>query len=447
MTAEDLSESDRKRKAYYHFDRHAVGYRERFGEITKEMQTKCPVAWSDTYGGHWVVSGHQEVFDIARRVDVVSNDHDPEGKRRGYQGVTIPCTFLTQSGFLEMDPPEQRHYRQALNPYLSPAAAARWKPLTDEVVRATIDEIIETGSIDFAHDLANIVPAVLTLAIAGLPIADWPLYCEPIHALVATPFGSPERPELTQKMYEIITNLAAAVAHGRQQARPGLIDALINANINGKALDDKEIIAALVLILIGGLDTTAALTAHALEYLGERPAERARLSKERDTLLDPATEEFLRFFTPASGDARTIRADCEIAGTRFREGERVWLSWAMANRDPSVFPDPDVIDLARAGNRHASFGLGIHRCMGSNVARMTFKAMLTAVLDRLPDYVIDPNATVHYETIGVVQGMLHLQARFTPGPRVGPLLAETLAALQRTCDEQRLADPVTRTVR
>jgi cytochrome P450 len=167
------------------------------------------------------------------------------------------------------------------------------------------------------------------------------------------------------------------------------------------------------------------------------------LSRERDTLLDSATEEFLRFYTPAPGDGRTISADCEIAGTQFKEGERLWLSWAMANRDPGVFPEPDSIDMARKGNRHTSFGLGIHRCIGSNVARMTFKTMVTAVLDRMPDYVINPGATVHYETVGVIQGMQHLSASFTPGKRLGKGLAETLDVLQTACDEQRLAEPVT----
>ena len=161
------------------------------------------------------------------------------------------------------------------------------------------------------------------------------------------------------------------------------------------------------------------------------------------TLLDSATEEFLRFYTPAPGDGRTISADCEIAGTTFKEGERLWLSWAMANRDPALFENPHEIDLARTGNRHHSFGLGIHRCIGSNVARMVFKQMLTAVLDRMPDYQCDPAGAVHYETIGVIQGMQHLPATFTPGPRVGAGLDETIEAMQKVCDEQRLAEPVT----
>jgi hypothetical protein len=115
----------------------------------------------------------------------------------------------------------------------------------------------------------------------------------------------------------------------------------------------------------------------------------------------------------------------------------------MANRDPEVFENPHEIDMERRGNRHYSFGLGVHRCIGSNMARMVFKRMLVAVLDRMPDFQCDPDGAVHYDTIGVIQGMRHLSADFTPGPRLGAGLAETLDKLQQACDEQRVAEPVT----
>lgn len=269
MTVEDHDETARKAKRY-HYDRHAPDYRYHFEEITQELHQKCPVAWTDTYGGHWVASGHQEVFDIARRADVLSNDHDLTGERRGYKGISIPTPETQQyrGGFLEMDPPEQRHYRQALNPYLSPAAVARWTPVVDELVRASLDEKIESGSIDFVDDLANIVPAVLTLAMMGLPLKDWPIYCEPAHAAVYTPPDSPDMPRVRQQSIE----------------------------------------------------------------------------------------------------------------------------------------------------------------MGM----------------RMPDYVCDLAGAVHYPTIGVIQGMQHLPATFTPGPRLGMSLDETLDVLQQACDEQGLAEPVTK---
>jgi cytochrome P450 len=197
------------------------------------------------------------------------------------------------------------------------------------------------------------------------------------------------------------------------------------------------------LLIGGGFDTTTALTAHALEWLSQHPDERARLSRDRDTLLNSATEELLRYFTPAPGDARTVSEDMELGGIILREGERLWLSWAMANRDPAVFSDPDEVVLDRKGNRHFSFGLGVHRCIGSNVARTVFKSMLTAVLDRMPDYKCSAEGTVHYDSIGVIQGLRHLPATFTPGKRLGPGVEATVDKLQRICEGQGLARPIT----
>ncbi|HUN30468.1 MAG TPA: cytochrome P450 [Trebonia sp.] len=435
---------DRK-KNRYHFDRHTPEYRHEFEAITADMQSQCPLAWTDTYDGHWVAAGHHEVFELARSAENLSNDHDVNNERRGYQGITIPSPKENahQGGFLEMDPPGQRHYRQALNPYLSPAAVQRWVPVADELVRACLDEKVESGSIDFVDDLANIVPAILTLAMMGIPLADYEAFVEPAHASVYTPPGSPEWDHVVEMMMGAYGNLYNNLQAVKASPRPGLIDALLGATIDGKKPDDMELLGVLMLLIGGGFDTTTALTAHALEWLGEHPDQRTRLSAERAALLDSATEEFLRFYTPAPGDGRTIAQDCVIAGQAFAEGERLWLSWAMANRDPSVFPNPNDIDLTRQGNRHASFGLGIHRCIGSNMARMVFKRMLMAVLDRMPDYACDPAGAVHYDTIGVIQGMKKLPATFTPGPRLGPGLAETIEAMQQVVTEQGIAEPVT----
>jgi cytochrome P450 len=444
VSTEPVTDDAERKKNRYHFDRHTPEYRERFGEITAEMLDKCPVAWSDTYQGHWVAAGHPEVFELARSAEYLSNDHDPAGQRRGYKGISIPSPETGfRGGFLEMDPPEQRHYRQLLNPYLSPAAVARWTPLVDELVRASLNEKVESGRIDFVDDLANIVPAVLTLGMLGVPLKNWDIYVEPVHASVYTPPNSPDMARIQASRIAMRDDMMAQLAHIRANPRPGLIDALARAEINGTVPPDFELLGIIALLIGGGFDTTTALTSHALEWLSQHPDQRARLSAERDTLLNPATEEFLRFFAPAPGDGRTIAADCEIAGQQFKEGERLWLSWAMSNRDPDVFPNPNEVDLARTGNRHHSFGLGIHRCIGSNVARMVFKRMVIAVLDRLPDYVCDPAGAEHYQTIGIIQGMKHLPATFTPGPRIGDGLDETIARLQVICDQQRLADPVT----
>lgn len=281
----------------------------------------------------------------------------------------------------------------------------------------------------------------------GLDLKKWKVYSEPTHASVYTPpEHSPDRAKINEQHREMgIDLLTNMFAMKENPPKPGLINALLQLRIDGEPAPDMEILGNLGLIIGGGFDTTTALTAHALEWLGEHPEQRELLSRERADLLNPATEEFLRFFTPAPGDGRTFSADVEVEGTRFKEGERLWISWAMANRDPAVFENPNTIVMDRKGNRHFSFGIGVHRCVGSNVARTVFKSMLTAVLDRMPDYVCDPEGTVHYDSIGVIQGMRNLPATFTPpGRRRGPPgLDETLENLQRICDEQELARPIT----
>jgi cytochrome P450 len=437
------ADSDRKKNRYY-FDRHSSDYRLQFEKITEEMHSKCPMAWSDTYQGHWVAAGSNEVFELAR-CPAVSNHHDLTGETP-FKGISIPYAKRVsgvRGGILEMDDPEHRTYRNVLNPYLSPAAVKRWEPFVREIVRAALDEKIESGQIDFVDDLANIVPAVLTLAMMGIPLKKWAMYSEPTHAAVYTPEDSPDIDRVIAMHREMGLDMVNNMIEIREKPRPGLVNALLQARIDGEPAPDIEILGNLGLIIGGGFDTTTALTAHSLEWLSEHPEERELLSSKRETLLDPATEEFLRYFTPAPGDGRTISEDVEVEGTRFKAGERLWISWAMANRDPSVFEAPNQVVLDRKGNRHFSFGLGVHRCVGSNVARSVFKSMLTAVLDRMPDYKCDPEGTVHYDTIGVIQGMRQLPATFTPGKRVGAGLDETLDKLQRICDEQELARPIT----
>jgi len=449
MTTDDVRVRDVEHKPKIELNRHSLAYRDDFEPWANRLHAEAPIAWNATHGGYWFISGNQEVFDLVRRADLLSNENDVRGDKRGYYGINIPHDEDPEtrrgrfSGFLELDPPEQRHYRNALNPYLSPAAVARWQSVADEITRASLDEVIESGRIDFVDDLANIVPAVLTMAMLGLPLKDWVVYCEPAHATVYTSADSPDWPRVQQQAILMGQQLYGSVQEARRNPRPGMLDALINAEIAGGKADDEAIVGAMILLIGGGFDTTTSLTANALAWLSAHPDQREWLIRDWDTLRDSATEEFLRFYTPAQGDGRTVTQDVEMHGTRFRERDRLWLSWAMANRDERMFEDPHTIHLDRRGNRHSSFGLGIHRCIGSNVARATFKTMLKAVLDRIPDFVCDPDGAVRYESTHFINGMQHLPATFTPSARRGPGVEETIEKLQRICDEQELAAPVT----
>lgn len=417
------------------FDQHSPEYREAYPAMAHELRERCPVVWSTSHGGFWVVAGHEVLSAIARRTDLLSNDHDPDGVRDGYDGIAIPARGTTRVGFVEMDPPEQSEYRRVLNPFLSPAGLQVWNPFLADFTRACIDDVIETGRLDFVDHFANIVPAVLTMAMLGLPLADWEIYCEPTHMQVYTPPNSPDVPKLV-KLHERMTDrLAQYVDIRKREPRPGMLTTVLNAKVMGEFVSDDEIVATMVLLIAGGFDTTTSLLASALDWLDAHPEERARLVED-SRYLDLATEEFLRYFSPAQGNGRTIRQDCEVVGFKFSEGERMLLSFAMCNHDPSSFPNPDDIVLDRFPNPHAAFGLGAHRCIGSNLARLDFKYMLREALRRMPDYRVDQAGREQYESIGSINGFKHLPATFTPGRREGPPLAEVMTDWQARLDAE-----------
>jgi len=165
------------------------------------------------------------------------------------------------------------------------------------------------------------------------------------------------------------------------------------------------------------VDTTGSLLSSVLEYLSRHEDVRARLIAD-PALIPQATEEFLRYFAPVQALARTAARDCVIGGQHIAAGERVQLSWSSANFDEDAFDDPDELRIDRFSNRHQTFGIGIHRCLGSNFARVEFKVMLEEVLRRLPDFEIGSTAC-RYRSIAIVNGWVNLPATFTPGPREG----------------------------
>lgn len=170
-------------------------------------------------------------------------------------------------------------------------------------------------------------------------------------------------------------------------------------------------------IIGAGVDSTASLLANVFDYLDANPQLREPLL-ESPELLARSCEEFLRYFSPVQILARTVTRDTEIRGQRLDAGDRLALAWGAANFDPDVFGDPEQIQMDRWPNRHVAFGSGIHRCLGSNLARAEFNAIVPAVLSRMGDYRIDRSACLRYPTIGLVNGWAVLPATFTPGVRL-----------------------------
>jgi cytochrome P450 len=399
----------------HHSPEHAVGA----VDLHADLRARCPVAWTDSYGGFWVASAHEPCVQAAKDLERFRSDHDVEGEREGYRGITIPS--LPNQRFIpsEADPPEFWEYRRLLQPWFAPGVAERWEPFVRDHVTECLDRHVESGRIDLVLDVANPVPAAVTLAFVGLPPGDWERFADPLHASAYAPPGTPEKQAAIAAIGELAAGLRDVVADRRAAPRDDLATAVATAEIGGAPIAVDRAVDVLQLVVAGGVDTTTALLANTFVWLSEHPDVRQRLLDE-PALMPVAREEFLRYFTPTQATARTAGVDVELGGATVAAGERVLLSWAAANRDPAVFDDPEHVHIDRAPNRHLTFGAGPHRCLGTHFARMNIRVVLEEVLSRIPDYVVDTSAAERYRTIGVINGWIRVPATFTPAARVRP---------------------------
>ena len=383
-----------------------------------ELRARCPVAFTEHHGGYWVVTSYAQVSRCGHRDDEFTTDHDLEGTGRGreFAGIAIPAQSVYRSLPSEVDGLAHLGYRRLLQPALAPAASALWAERARVWAEGCVDAHVETGRIDLVLDVANPVPAMVTLALVGLPAGEWKRYAEPLHTLVFTEPTSEARAGLLVTIAELRARLADLVAERRIRPADDLASAVTASEIDGRPVPDIDAVNLLFTVISGGVDTTTALVANALVWLGDHPDVRTRLIED-PALRASAREEFLRVFSPAPATARTAAQTVDVGGRTIAVGSRVLLSWTAANRDPSVFADPDSVDVARPNNRHVAFGAGPHRCIGAPLARSTFDAIIDVVLDRIPDYTVDRSAASRYARVGAVNGWVSIPATFTPRPR------------------------------
>jgi cytochrome P450 len=394
------------------FDHTSPEYAAQAGAITAELRTRCPVAYSESHDGFWVITGYDELAASMRDEATFSSRHLTADDGVRFGGVNIPEAPY-ENALVEMDPPEWNAFRRVLNPMFAPAAVERLQPELAQFTETAIDAHAGTGSIDFVLDLANPVPAQATLAFLGLELDDWPKFAEPAHEVVYTRPGTPEFQRAVDGQQWMFETLAAAVADCREAPRDDNLSRIVHAEVDGRTFADDEVVSLLGTIINGGVDTTTALFANAIEYLDRNHELRDRLV-EQPELVPTATEEFLRYFSPVQAFARTVAQDTELGDQHLQRGDRVLMCFASANRDGREFPDPDEFVADRQPNRHVAFGMGKHRCIGSTLARAEFATMLATTLRRIPDFRIDRAETVRYPSLGIVNGYVSMPAAFTP---------------------------------
>ncbi|EID17988.1 hypothetical protein MXEN_00910 [Mycobacterium xenopi RIVM700367] len=398
------------------FDHHSDEFNLNELQINAELRRRCPVAWNENYGGFWFVTSYEAVAQIARDGDTFAHKYEPNAADgvdyQGEMGVPRP-EGQPALGIGEVDGPYHQALRRALAPFFSPGAVERMRPFMRQSAHWFLDQRVGDGQMDLVLDYASPVPAILTMRLMGLPYDNWRLYANLFHSVMAVSQDSAEYAAAIADVPAMMDGLLKFAADRRADPRDDLTSFLVRFEFDGKRLDDAQVLDILWNLIGGGVDTTTSLTALSLLHLGTHPDLRRQLI-DRPDLYRTAVDEFLRYFSVNQQLSRTVTRDVVLGGQRLRRNDRVIISWLAANHDEHEFDRPDEIVLDRSPNRHVAFGLGPHRCIGSHLARVMFEAMVKAVLDRIPDYQVDPGGVQEYLGNPSMTGLGKLPVTFTP---------------------------------
>lgn len=383
----------------------------------RELQTQCPVAHSEKHGGFWVLTKYDDVAMAARDDATFSSARHPADS--GLASTMIPQIPTPPLPPFEMDPPESTKLRRSLNRLMTATNTDQSIiPLLSTVIDFCLDQVVEAGECDLIADVTAAISALFTLVWIGMPTVEWQRFAEFQHNAVSYPHDAPEY-ETAIADYPWQSQLIAdTITARRAEPADDVVSFLLAQDVDGVPLADELVNQVVGLLIAGGTHTLSSLTGQSLMYLNDHPEFRQPLRTD-DALLETAVEEFLRYFTPAPSLARTVMADVEVGGRTLRKGDRVLLCWAGGNQDPDAFENPDEVQLDRSPNRHLSFGVGTHRCVGAHLARRGTGLILRRILQRMPDYSIDVTHARSNPVQALNSGWSELPCRFTPTPSLG----------------------------
>jgi cytochrome P450 len=366
------------------------------------LRQGCPVARSETQGGYWILSRYD---------DIVSAAGDPQ--HFSSRSITVPRdlggTDFAERPPITMDPPRHIAYRRLVLPGFSSRQVVRWRPELERLAQAAIESFIGKGECDAAGDYARYLPVGVMCSIYGAPTSFEPQFRTWAHDI----FGSSDMERSAQAVEEISAYFLAEIEERRREPHDDMITLLLESEVDGQRLTQAELLGALTLILVAGLDTVWSVLSNALLHLATHPQDRHRLVSD-PSLLPSAVEEFLRVFAPAAV-ARITTSPISMRGVEIPDDETVLLAFPSGNRDPEVFSDPDRVILDRAENKHLAFGYGPHRCLGAALARLELEVGLAEWLRAIPEFELDPTHAVEF-SVGQTWGPRSVPVTFSVRP-------------------------------
>ncbi len=370
--------------------------------IQDELRQRCPIAHTDRFGGGWLPVKYEDVSAIAYDTEQFSS-------RSIIMSNYRPPTDIAPIGGappISSDPPFHHDARKLLLPAFTKTAVAKQEAATRAFCYSLIDSFAGQDVVDAAADYAQHIPIRVIADMLGFPAEDGPQFTEFVADTLEGINLPPE--ERIERMGKLFNYLLAQVHDHLDNPREDLTTYLINAELYGQKLEAAHVVGSMILLLIAGIDTTWSAIGASLWHLARTPSDLGRLVAS-PSLLPTAMEEFLRAYAPVTM-ARLVKEDISWHGVDMKADDWILLSFPAANRDSAQFDRASDVVIDRAVNRHAAFGLGIHRCIGSHLARMELRVALEVWLERIPAFSLADPAAVKWSA-GQIRGPRALPLR------------------------------------
>jgi hypothetical protein len=370
--------------------------------IQDDLRERCPIAHTGRFGGGWLPVRYDDVAAIAYDTERFTSRSIIMGNYRPPHDIAP----IGGSPPISSDPPFHHDARKLLLPAFTKSAVSRQEQATRDFCHALIDALDGRDVVDAAADYAQHIPMRVIADMLGFPPQDAPKFREFVENTLEGINLAPE--ERIAKMSKLFDYLLDQIHDHLDNPRDDLTMFLINAELYGHQLQADHVAGTMALLLIAGIDTTWSAIGSSLWHLASHQADLARLTAEPG-LLPTAMEEFLRAYAPVTM-ARLVRDDMHFRGVDMRADDWILLSFPAANRDPAQFDRADEVVIDREVNRHAAFGLGIHRCVGSHLARMELRVALEVWLERIPSFTLADPGSVTWSA-GQIRGPRSLPLR------------------------------------
>jgi cytochrome P450 len=370
----------------------------------KALRDECPVMAIEGTGV--VLTRKVEIDEALRHPEIFTSNMDAVDLKNARP--MIP---------LQIDPPEHKKYRKLLDPIFAPRRMAAMDDSVSRIVNNLIDGFIDQGEVDFAQAFSVPFPSEVFLTLLGLPLGELDRFLamkdgiiRPDH-VTGKPYGSRAVNDFQQKVADSVYEYFNEVLDAREVTREDdLLSLFLDAEVDGQRLTRNDILDICFLFLIAGLDTVTATLDCMFAFLAQHPEHRQQLVDD-PSMIPSAIEELLRWETPVMGVVRASLEDTSLGGCPVKKGDQVMLMIGSANTDEAEFEDADTVRFDREANRHIAFGGGIHRCLGSHLARLELRVALREWHRRIPEYSVEPDHTLVYT--GGIRSIDHFPMRFT----------------------------------